>query len=148
MKSNRKMSKPLTIIAGILAFLCVAAYFVLFGLPAIQKWRDKAYFYNHRQVFEDVASLAEDADCEGRCIEPMPESALASLKHNGWDGWLLCYFGDELSFVSWSTPSGNSYVYAANPDRFPNSPTCGYGFTGLDRLDDHWYFAKVIVYGG
>jgi hypothetical protein len=143
MKINPKTARVLIIVAGFLTFSCVAVCFVLFGLPAVEKWRDRTYFFNHRQAFEELVSLAEDSDCEGRCIEPLPESAQVDLKHNSW---LLCYFGEQLSFVSLSTPSDNHYVYAATPSEFPHSPTCGYGFIGLERLDDHWYFVKVVAY--
>jgi hypothetical protein len=143
MKINqKKTSAVLMIVVGLLASLCI----VVFGVPTIGKWRDKTYFFNHRQAFEELVDQAAYSDCEGRCIEALPESAQMNLKHKNNSWWLLCYTGEQLSFVSLSTPSDNYYVYAAAPTEFPHSPTCGYGFIGLERLDNHWYFAKVVVY--
>lgn len=142
MKNDETIPRILLILGGCFALLCVVMCFAPIWIPLVEKWRDTLYFRSHRETYEELAHLAEQSYClEGACRELLPESARVNLETNTW---FRCY-GGKLYYVSMLTPSDNYYVYSPYPE-FPDIPTCGYGFTGLDQLDEHWYFASKISY--
>ena len=139
MKVYLKQPKILALVAGLLALLGI----IVIATPAIGKWRDKVYFSKYQQTFNDLVALADNSDCDGRCIESLPDSIHLRPEPNNW---LLCYGNDQLVFLSLTTPSENHYVYAAGLDNLSDIYSCGYNFIGSERINAHWYLVKVVVY--